>query len=258
MDGTPFVDAGDRTPSIGRDGVMCLNISPERKSEEIPSHMQNTSNRRPDGNYHSVERDTLREANVTWLDRGRMKSTSNPRRFVAAVLRCWLRAAALVPPSGMRTPTPHTTTFVPEDYTCNFGPDALSAILEDLWAAERCLQPYFDVALLCTPPLGDISPSRVIGVMTGSARPHSKSFYIQGLSLHPRLFMNTDELLLAGGLMVESAIDASLEAGLQGWVISSSTEQEAAFWRTLGFAGPVGPFVKRMGYFDHPPLRRPG
>ncbi len=225
-----------------------MNPPQGKNPEKKPLGMQNIGNHSSENSSHSLARDTLHHTEVQWLDSGAGSSPS-PRLFIAAVLRSWMRVAAVFPPP---------TKSVPELDAVTFGHDALGAILEDLWAAERCLQPGFDVALLCTPPAGELSPTQVIGVMTGSARPHSKGFYIQGLSLHPLLFRDVDALLYAAGLLVESAIDVSLEAGLQGWVISSTTEANSLFWRNLGFSAPSGPFVKRMGYFDHPPLRRPG
>lgn len=227
-----------------------MNPPQGKHPEKRPPGMQNIGGRSSENSSHSLGRDTLQRTEVKWLDSGAGSSPS-PRLFIAAVLRSWMRVAAVFPPATK-------TKSLRKLDAVTFGYEALGAILEDLWAAERCLQPGFDVALLCTPPAGELSPARVIGVMTGSARPHSKGFYIQGLSLHPLLFGDSDVLLYAAGLLVESAIDASLEAGLQGWVISSTTEATSLFWRNLGFSASSGPFVKRMGYFDQPPVQRPG
>lgn len=169
-------------------------------------------------------------------------SPRKARLSLASVLREWQMSA-----DCERTPKRQ----VPQSYQGEFGLSSLCAILEDVWAVEHILQPEFDIAILHK----DLGP--VYGVVTASARPSVHGFYIQRLAVHPTLFMDSEAFLDAAGLLVETVIDASVDSGLHGWVMTTSDETTAILWRSLGFSRQAGPFYGRMGYFDRPPARRP-
>ncbi|KPV44256.1 hypothetical protein [Alicyclobacillus ferrooxydans] len=188
------------------------------------------------------------------------------RRFLAAVLRKWLQAEVLL----TEVVSPGT---VPQQYTdgasvaelqmtsptaLHFGTEGLAAIIEDVWSAERHLQPDFDVAVLYASGTSIFrKPQDVLGVMTASARPTLGGVYIQGLAIHPNLLGYPAGFLKASGLLVEAGIDVSLKLGMRGWVMSHVDDVHAVIWRTLGFSRKSGPLFQRMGYFDRQPIEGP-
>lgn len=187
---------------------------------------------------------------VQWLP---ATTRTSRRLFLAGVLRAWQQSASGLTESGSDAMSPQMAR-VPHRYERAFGLESLSAMLEDLWAIERMLQPDVDLAVL-TPKLGDLSPKSVLGVITASARPYMNAYFIHSLCVHPNLFFDANAFELAATLLTETIVDESLATGLRGWVACNVEDNTDSLWTTLGFVRKSGPFFARMGYVQDAPRR---
>lgn len=278
MEDALLVDDGSNT-NHAKNGVIPLNADHHPVNPVSPSSL---AHREEGPNNDLYQNPSLKDLHIQvtrsqsgWL----VPSPKTARRmFLASVLRHWQDQDRMLQ---------QAYSDVPPSYQTTFGLGSLESILEDLWAVERLLQPDFDVAVLHTSegspvstnktapdkgkddtesnlpePTDDttnmtVDPDAVWGVVTSSARPSMEGFYIHSLALRSSLFTDTEACMKAADKLVETIIDASQDAGLRGWVICSSTDSTALFWRRLGFTRQAGPFFSRMGYFDRPPVRQP-
>lgn len=181
---------------------------------------------------------------VRWMD------VHVQRRYLAGVLAEWDadKKSSGRGPNGSRP----AETSPSSRLAATFQQAALHAIIHDAWSAEHRLQPSHSVAVLNFLP----GPKGVLGVLSATANSGLGAVCINEIAIHPMVPMNSSDWGVCAGLLVDCAIEASVDSGLHGWVAVQPTpeQDDGRIWASLGFVRYDDLTYRRMGHYTIRPI----
>ncbi|MCF8565782.1 hypothetical protein LLE49_13745 [Alicyclobacillus tolerans] len=127
-------------------------------------------------------------------------------------------------------------------WKANSRSEALALIQHEVWQAHCGLQPYPEIAVVD-------AYGKVFGVMCSYYHSGQRYVFIQHIALHPALLWPNHTPPVPAEVLVEAAMDKSIEAGCFGWVAASPERGQEALWRSLGFFKHDAFTYRKMGYF---------
>ncbi|MCL6452531.1 MAG: hypothetical protein K6T78_02765 [Alicyclobacillus sp.] len=182
---------------------------------------------------------------LTWLDtRAEWVETTGLRGQLARVLDAW--DTSVREPLGSRAERRRA-----EALDSRFHLAGLHAILHDVWASERGLQPACDVAVLrCKGAPGD-----TLAVQSSSLDRARGAICIHELCVHPAFDLKSPAWAACAGRLMDLASQASEELGFQGWVVAQPEPNQDVghVWASLGFIRHDDLTYRRQGMYPVTP-----